>query len=123
MQSRDEQAKQAKKMIKDIYDEGVAEINGREYKFTVMNHKKRRKVFAFYTGVAASLHNNDYSFLALPEFEPVEAIVNDSVTFNDSLLSRLGDKHWEEYACDYLAFIGVALAVISYPFLAGKDTD
>ncbi|MBL1319594.1 MAG: hypothetical protein JKY80_01930 [Mariprofundaceae bacterium] len=116
------QAEQAKEMIKGIYDDGLAEINGREYKFTVMTHKKRRKVFAFYTKIAAKLQGNDFSFLDSDEFEAVESVINDSVTFNDSLLSRLGDAHWEKHPDDYLAFIGVALSVISYPFIQGRDT-
>jgi len=73
--------------------------------------------------ISSRIHNNDFAFLDSAEFEPVESVVNDSVTFNDSLLSRLGDAHWEEHPDDYLSFIGVSLAVISYPFLAGRDTD
>jgi len=122
MQSRDEKTKAATEMVKKISEEGVAEINGREYKFTKINFKKRRKVLAYHTSVQADIGNDNYSFLDSPEFEPVEAVINDSVTFNDSLLSRLGDEHWDEYPNDYIPFISVALAVISNTFLEEKDT-
>jgi len=113
---------QAKDMIKRIYEDGCAEINGREYKFTKMQHKKRRKVFAFYSSITSQLKANDFSFLDYSSFEGVEAAINDAVTFDDSLLSRLGTEHWDEYPDDYLPFIGTALAVISFPFIRGRDT-
>jgi len=123
MQSIEEQTKAATEMIKKISEEGVAEINGHEYKFTKMNLKNRTAVWAFYSRVRTAISLNDHSFLVMPEFESVQAIIRNSVTFNDSLLSRLGDEHFEEYPHDYLTFTLAALAVISYPFLAGKDTD
>jgi len=110
-------------MIRAVHDDGVAEINGRSYKFLKMTHKQRRKVFSFYTRVANQVQRNDFSFLDMPEFEPVEAVVNKTVTYNDSLLSVIGDAHWEKYPDDYLMFVGTALAVISFPFLSANATS
>lgn len=118
----DAQAK-AKAMICAVYEDKEAEINGRVYCFTKMTHKQRRKVFAFYSRVAKQVEANNFSFLDSPEFVPVEETVNKTVTYEGSLLSVLGDAHWEAHAEDYLPFIGIALAAISYPFIAGSLTS
>jgi len=108
-------------MIKAVYDDGVAEINGRSYEFSKMRHNKRRSVFAFYTSIAGQLQTGSFSFLDTPAFNSVEKIINDVVIFNGSALSRL-PEHWDEYPEDYITFISTALGVISYPFLRGSDT-
>lgn len=123
MLTPEQQAEQAKTMIKAVHDDGEAEINERVYKFLKMTHKKRRKVFAFYTKVAGQVKNKDFSFLDTPEFEAVENVINGVVSFNDSLLSKIGDPHWEKYPDDYMPFISTALAVISYPFFPAGSTD
>lgn len=114
--SEKDQAEMAQAMIKAVFEDGEAEINGRVYRFLAMTHKERRKVFAFYTRVQMQVKNKDMSFIDSPEFEAVEAVINKSVTFNDSLLIRLGDQHWEKYPGDYISFIMTALPVISFPF-------
>jgi len=118
----EEQKEAALEMIRAIYDDGEAEINGQVYKFTKMTHKQRRKVFAYFTKVANSVQHNDMSFLDSDEFAKVEAVIMGSVTYNDSLLDKLGDRHWELYPGDYVPFISVALQVISYPFLPANHT-
>lgn len=114
-------AEKAKAMIKAVYEDGEAEINGRKYAFTKMVHKDRRKVFAFCSRIQAQLAAGDFSFLDWPDFEPVEKVVNDHVLYNDAALSRL-PTHWDKYPGDYLPFIGTALSTISYPFTAADST-
>lgn len=109
-------------MIKSVYIDGVAEINGREYKFSKMTHKQRRKVFAFYTSIISKVKRKDFSFLDSDSFESVEAVINNVVSFDDSLLSRIDETHWNKHPNDYVPFITTALAVISYPLLQGRDT-
>jgi len=116
------QAEEAKAMVKAVYDDGHAEINGRSYVFLKMTHKQRRRVFAFYTRVARAVNAEDFSFLDAPDFEPVEAVILNAVTLDGSLLSKLGEKHFEDFPEDYLPFITTAMAVVSYPFLAGSPT-
>lgn len=123
MSTLDDQTDLARAMIRAVFEDGEAEINDRKYCFTAMTHKKRRKVFAFYTKVAAQVERKDMSFIDTPEFEAVEAVVNDAVTYNDSLLSRLGDAHWEKYPNDYVTFIMTALPVISFPFFPADPTS
>lgn len=115
--SDQEQQNQFKAMIKAVYDDGEAEINGRKYQFTKMVHKERRKVFAFYTKVAQEIALQNFWFLESPDFESVESIIYSRVLFEGSALSKLGDAHWDKYPDDYLTLISIALAVISYPFL------
>ena len=112
-----QQAQAALEMIRAIYDDGEAEINGRTYAFTKMLHKQRRTVFAFYSSVRTQLQVQDFSFLDGEPFGRVEDIMSNCVLVDGSALSRLPD-HWDEHPDDYLAFVGTALAVISYPFLA-----
>lgn len=112
---------QARDMIKAVYDDGVATINGRDYTFTKMVHKQRRKVFAFMTKIGEMMNRGDMSFLDWPEFEQVEQVINGAVLFNGSALSRL-DTHWDHYPEDYVPFISTAMGVISYPFLSASHT-
>ena len=107
--------------VKAVYDDGVAEINGREYKFTATSHTKRRKVFAFYSGLQSEIQKGDFGFLDSDKFKPVEKVIGDIVTFEDNLINKIPD-HWEEYPEDYLQYISVAMGVISYPFLRGSLT-
>jgi len=116
------QEKEAYEMIKAVYDDGEAEINGRSYHFGTMVHKDRKKVFAFYTSVRLLVENNNFQFLDSHEFEKVETIINNNVLYNDSALSRL-NNHWDKYPSDYVTFITTALAVISFPFLSVNPTD
>lgn len=109
-------------MIKEIFEDGEAEINGNKYKFLTMTHKERRKIFAFYTKVSSQVTSRDMSFLSSPEFEEIEKIINLRVSYNDSLLDRLGDSHWEKYPQDYVTFVTIALTVISYPYFPANPT-
>lgn len=114
----EDRIQQAQDMIRQVYEDGVAEINGREYHITKLTHKKRRKVFAFFTHVQADLQKHDFSFLDSEQWAGVENVIENVVIFNDSLLSKL-PEHWNTYPGDYLIFVSTMLGVISYPFLAG----
>lgn len=108
------EAIKAHKMIKAVYEDGEAEINGRLYTLTKTTHKKRRKIFAFFT----SIKEGDFSFLESKEFEGVEELINNIVTFDGSLISRL-PTHWEDYPEDYIVFVTTMMGALSYPFLKG----
>lgn len=106
-------------MIKAVHEDGMAEINGREYGITKLTHKKRRKVFAFFTHIQGDLQKQDFSFLDTDRWTDVESVIENVVTFNGSLLSKLPD-HWDTYPDDYLIFVSTMLGAISYPFLSGS---
>lgn len=114
---------EAQEMIKAVFEDGEATLDsGNSYRFTKMMHKERRKVFAFYSRIAGAVQNQDLSFLDSPDFEGVEGIINKRVTYEGSLLSVLGDAHWDKYPSDYIPFITTALMVISYPFFPAGPT-
>lgn len=112
----------ALEQIKAVYDDGFAEINGREYHFLKMRHEQRRKVFAFYTAVAHEVQSGSFAFMDTPKFAEVEKVMFNSITFDGSLISKL-PEHWEEYAEDYVTLVATALGVMSFPFLRGRLTD
>jgi len=107
-------ALEAQNMIKAVYEDGEAEINGRVYTLTKTTHKKRRKIFAFFT----SVKEGDFSFLESKEFEEVEKVISNIILFDGDLLSRLPD-HWETYPEDYILFVSTMMGALSYPFLRG----
>jgi hypothetical protein len=113
--------KQALNQVKAVYDDGFAEINGREYHFAKMRHQQRRSVFAYFSSVQRQITQGNFSFLDDPAFKQVEKLIENSVTFDGSLLSKL-PEHWEDYSEDYLTFVSTAMGVISYPFMRGSNT-
>lgn len=118
----EDQQQQAMNQIKAVYEEGKAEINGREYVFNKMTHKERRKVFAFMTKVQEDMQRGSFWWLESPEFAEVEQIIERNVTYNDVALNKL-DNHWDNYPGDYVTFISTALGVISYPFMPAAPTS
>lgn len=118
----DSVAQQQAALIKQCHEDGSAEIGGNKYEFHKMAHKQRRTVFSYLTHIKPDLEREDFWFIDTPDFERVEAVINNSVTVNGTLLSKK-DGHWDEHPEDYLRFITIALAVISYPFLKGGLTS
>jgi len=121
MSKHDEDSIKAMKLVKSIFDDKEMDINENTYVFLTMTHKKRRKVFAFYTRVRHLISANDYSFMDWAEFESVESIMHDYITFKDQSISKIA-SHWDENPGDYVNFTLAALAVISYPFLGVSRT-
>jgi len=114
--------KESKAILKAVYDDGFAEINGRKYVFNKTTHKKRLKVFAFFTSVQHLMSNGNFSFMDGEEFDSVVDVIGGVVSIDNELLIKK-KFHWEEYPEDYLKFITTALGVISYPFLDVNGTD
>lgn len=111
-----QKAAAAMAQIRAVYEDGVAEVNGRSYKFHKMQHIERRHVYGYYTSIQGQLKIGDHSFLYSPGFAPVETIMWNAISFNGSLVSKIAD-HWEEYPDDYVTLVAVAMGVMSYPFL------
>jgi len=119
--SKDKQ-KEALDMIRAVYDDGYAEINGNRYEFATMTHKKRRKVFAFFTGIASELGRQSLEFLDTDRFEEVERVMFDYVLFDGIQLSKQPD-HFESYPAGYVILVTTALQVISWPFMGGSNMN
>lgn len=121
-QQNKEQQEKALAMIKAVYDDGFAEINGNRYEFAAMTHKKRRKVFAFFTGIASELSRQSLEFLDTERFEEIEKLMFDYVLYDDVQLSKQPD-HFESFPGDYIMLITTALQVISLPFMGGSNMN
>jgi len=117
-----EQQNKALEMIKAVYDDGFADINGNRYEFASMTHKKRRKVFAFFTGIASELSRQSMEFLDTERFEEIERVMLDYILFDGVQLSKQ-PEHFESFAGDYILLITTALQVISLPFMAGSNMN
>lgn len=117
-----DEVKAAHDMARAIYEDNCAEINGREYVITKMNHIKRRKVFAYFTHIQDSLSRGDLWFLDSKDWSEVEKTIMDVVTYDDRTLSK-SKSHWDDYPEDYILFIQSMLPAISYPFLKGLSGD
>ena len=103
-------------LVKAVYDDKCAEINGNEYKFIPTTHERRIKVFGYLTKITPQLELNDVSFLSSKEFKEIEKILFNMITFEDSLISKI-PNHWdtEPYGRDYVKLVIIALQVVSYP--------
>lgn len=117
-----EKQQKAMAMIKAVYDDGFAEINGNRYDFAAMTHKKRRKVFAFFTGVASDLSRQSLEFLDTERFEEIERVMFDYVLYDGVQLSKQ-PEHFESFPGDYVMLVTTALQVISLPFMGGSNMN
>lgn len=113
---------QALEQVRQVFEDGVATINGRDYCFLKMRHEQRIKVFAFYSSISSSLQEGSFEFLDSEKFREVSKVIFNSITYNGSLISKLPD-HWEEFGEDYVTLVATALGVISYPFFRGQITS
>lgn len=111
-----EQREKAMSMVRAVYEDGVAEVNGRKYKFHKMTHVERRKVFAFYTSVQRQIGSQDFSFLDTPQYANVEEVMWSNISLDGVMVSKARD-HWEEFPEDYINLLSVAMGVMSYPFI------
>lgn len=114
--TKEEQRAAAMAQIRAVYEDGVAEINGRKYVFHKMQHVERRKVFAFQTSVQHQMAVGDFGFLDSPIYAAVEQVMWGAVSFQGELISKRRD-HWEEFPEDYMQLVSVAMGVMSYPFI------
>ncbi len=121
-QQNKEQQEKALAMIKAVYNDGFAEINGNRYDFAAMTHKKRRKVFAFFTSIAGELTHQSMAFLDTDRFDEIERLMFDYVLYDGVQLSKQ-PEHFESFPGDYIMLITTALQVISLPFMGGSTMN
>lgn len=124
MEDKHAKQQEALRQIKAVVDDGnLATINGRDYKLTAFNHRKRRKIFAFYTKYAADLQRGDFSFLDTADWDEIERLLNDATLAGpDQVQISKQPNYWDEHADDFLQFVGTMLPVACYPFLSGSLT-
>lgn len=118
-QTKDEKTKAAQDQIRQVYEDGEATMpSGNTYRLLKMNHVKRRTIFAYFTHIQHDLQRGDLWWMTTADWEKVERIISDHVTFEDSLLSKR-PNHWEDYPEDYMIFVQTMLPAMSYPFIRG----
>ena len=111
-----------KNIIEEVYKDKEATINGNDYKFTKMSHKKRLKVFGFVVKHTNAIQADNFGFIGTDEWFEIEKIIMESITYNDMQLSKSSmQNHFDEdmYIGDYMKLMVIALQVIPYPLLKG----
>lgn len=107
-------------IIKSVYEDKIATINEHDYEFGVMTFTERRTVFAYASKIAKNLESGDLSFIDDSEYKKIEKdIIFKRITYDKMSLSKKNVFEDEEFMVDYLKFVTIALAVISYPFTKG----
>ena len=105
-------------ILKQVVEDNVATINGRDYEFAKLTHSVRLKVFSFSSTVGGKIQNADFGWMDSEKYKGIEKTILDYVLFDGVQVSKRAD-HFEKYPEDYLTLILTALGVISYPFLQG----
>jgi len=111
---------EAKKLLKEINDKGLAIINGRSYEIMSFTHKKRVKIWSYWTSVTVLIEVGNYSFMDSDKFREIEPILFENIVFEKN---KLSDAHFEKYPSDYINFITTMLGAISYPFFSESLTN
>ena len=94
-------------------------VNDNEYKIAKLSHQFRLEVVAIYSQIEAHLTMGNYGFLMNKEFKDVMKKVDEKILFDGVQISKR-EKHFEDYAEDYLDYVAISLKVISYPFYKRK---
>ena len=113
-QPTEEEKKKQLGIIKEAYEDGFLEINGRKYTFTSFNHKTRLSIFAYQSSITGDLQRNNFLFLDTPEWQRIEKLMFERILYNNMQLSKL-ENHFEEFEGDYLKLVTAAMAVITVP--------
>jgi len=115
-----ETAKKAQKLLKIIHDSKVAEINGRSYEIMAFTHKKRTKIWAYFSSVNQLMELGDFGFMDTPKFREIELLIFENTIFEKNKLSEI---HFEKYPNDYIEYITTMMGAISYPFFSESLTN
>lgn len=106
----------ALKMIKEVYEESEATINGRAYKLLKMKHQQRKKIFGFFSSIQKQIKEENYAFFGFNEWDMIEEIINNHVTFDGDIIGKKED-HFDQYPSDYLIYAITMMGAMSFPFL------
>jgi hypothetical protein len=106
-------------MIKAVYEDSEAEINGRKYTICKLNHQKRLRVFAYFTEVQSDMERNSMGFMGTPQWADIWKVICENTMYDGDLLIRR-KNHFDEYPEDFVIFAVTMMGVFSYPFLRGS---
>lgn len=110
-----------KSLVKECYEDGFAEINGRKYEFGKINHKTRLKIFGYANAVMPSLLSGNYAFMGSDEYKDFQDLMFKNMILDGTSLTKLSEDHFEKYGEDYIILISMAMQVFCYPFTKGTS--
>ena len=110
-----------KDVIKECYDDGFAEINGRKYVFGEINHRTRLKIFGFAQSISTELLSGNLSFVGTSGYFDIEDLMFSNMLYDNDSLNKIKDKHLKDHGEDYILLITTAFRVFSYPFMKGTN--
>jgi len=109
------------KIIKQCFDDGFAEINGRKYVFCNVNHKTRLKIYGYGHSISHLLSSGDFSFMGSDEFSKIEDLMFSNMTYDNDSLIKIADKHFTDFGEDHTLLVTTAIRVFCYPFMKGTS--
>jgi len=108
--------------IKECYEDGFAEVNGRKYHFCEVTHKDRLKIFGYVQSIQKDLISGVMSFVGDSEYSAIEDLMFSKMTYKDEQLSRVVERgHFTEFGEDYIILATTAMQVFCYPFTKGTS--
>lgn len=107
------------KILKGVHEDKLATINGRDYKIAQFNHRKRSKVWAYFSSISPLMELGNFNFMDTPKFREIETLIFENTLFEGSKLSA---THFETYPQDYIRYVTTMMGAISYPFFAASPT-
>jgi len=106
--------------VKECFEDGCAEINGRKYTFGSINHKTRLKIFGYAQSVKHLMVHGDYSFMSDDSYSNIEDLMFSNMIYDKQSLSKL-PEHFNEFGEDYLKLVNISMMVFCYPFMKGNQ--
>ena len=110
-------------MIKAVYVDKEATVNGRTYTILTLQHHDRLKVFSYFTTVKDQMEQGNLGFMGTLEWLAIDKLISSKLSFNGDILSKIPGHFDGEAAEDYVTLMSTMMAVFSYPFLKGSLTS
>lgn len=120
-EAKNSEEENKRNVIKECYEDGFAEINGRKYMFGEINHKTRLKIFGFAQSISVQLSSGNLSFIGTDGYFTIEDLIFSNMTYDHDSLNKIKDKQFEDFGEDYILLITTAFRVFSYPFMKGTN--
>lgn len=121
---KEKRVAEARAMIKAVYDDQLATINGRDYTFLKCTHVKRLEVFAFMSEHAKDMEQGKLGFLSSPEWRKVEKTINSVVSYDGHTMNAPSMvDHWDNHPGDYIMWIQTCMGALCFPLQPGNVTS
>lgn len=108
--------------IKEIYEQGFIEINGREYYFEKAKHRERIKVFAYFSQIQSDIAVGNFHFLDDDKFKRTMRIIDKYFLYDDIPIDKR-EGHFDQYEEDFLEYVAFSMTLFCFPLVRGKLSD